>query len=158
LPASGVGKDAPPSQRRGRRGGSGRLTGDRPGRGAPGTSRPGPRFPLSWCPLTAHPIITLTTDFGTGSPFVAAVKGVILSVNPAVRLVDLGHAIPPFDLKHAAFFLREAIPYFPPGTVHVIVVDPGVGSDRSVLFAEVAGQRLLVPDNGCWALFAQGQE
>src|SRR5262249_59023436 len=103
-------------------------------------------------------IITLTTDFGTGSPFVAAVKGVILSVNPAARLVDLGHAIPPFDLKHAAFFLREAIPYFPPGTFHVVVVDPGVGSDRSVLFAEVAGQRLLVPDNGCWALFARGRE
>lgn len=105
----------------------------------------------------ADSIITLTTDFGTSSPFVAAMKGVILSINPAARLIDLSHAIPPYDLRHAAFFLAEALPYFPPNTLHVIVVDPEVGSDRSVLFANVGGQRLLVPDNGCWSLLAEGQ-
>jgi S-adenosylmethionine hydrolase len=105
----------------------------------------------------ADAIITLTTDFGTGSPFVAAMKGVILSINPAARLVDLSHAIPPFDLRHAAFFLAGSLRYFPPNALHVVVVDPEVGSDRSVLFVTVAGQRLLVPDNGCWALLAEGQ-
>lgn len=105
----------------------------------------------------ADSIITLTTDFGNSSPFVAAMKGVILSINPAARLIDLSHDIPPYDLRHAAFFLAEALPYFPPNTLHVVVVDPEVGSDRSVLFINVGGQRLLVPDNGCWALLAEGQ-
>ncbi len=96
------------------------------------------------------PLITLTTDFGEDAPYVACLKGVILSINPRVRLLDLSHAIPPQDLRHAAFFLKTAIPYFPEGTIHVVVVDPGVGSDRALLYVEVGGQRLLVPDNGCW--------
>src|SRR5258708_7667826 len=104
----------------------------------------------------ADPIITLTTDFGTDSPFVAAMKGVLLSINPAARLIDLSHDIPPFDVRHVSFFLAEALPYFPPGTLHVVVVDPEVGSHRDVLFVAVAGQRLLVPDNGCWTLLAEG--
>jgi S-adenosylmethionine hydrolase len=103
----------------------------------------------------AEQFITLTTDFGTASPFVAAMKGVILGINPAVRIIDLSHEIPPFDLRHAAFFLAESLPYFPQETLHVIVVDPGVGSSRAVLHVRVAGQRLLVPDNGCWTLLAQ---
>lgn len=99
----------------------------------------------------AAPSITLTTDFGTSSPFVAAMKGVILGINPDARLVDLSHDISPFDLLHASFFLTEALPYFPAGTIHVVVVDPEVGTERDILFLEVAGQRLLAPDNGCWA-------
>jgi S-adenosylmethionine hydrolase len=95
-------------------------------------------------------LITLTTDFGTGSPYVAAMKGVILGINPWARLVDLSHTIPPQDLNHAAYFLRTVLPCFPPGPVHVVVVDPGVGSDRALLYVEAAGHRLLVPDNGCW--------
>jgi S-adenosylmethionine hydrolase len=102
----------------------------------------------------AQPIITLTTDFGTRSPFVAAVKGVILSVNPDAHIVDLSHDIPPYDLRHAAFFLADALPYFPPGTLHVVVVDPGVGGERAILYVAVGDQRLLVPDNGCWAVLA----
>jgi S-adenosyl-L-methionine hydrolase (adenosine-forming) len=98
----------------------------------------------------AAPILTLTTDFGTSSPFVAAMKGVILGINPDARLVDLSHAIPPFDLLHASFFLTEALPHFPPGTIHVVVVDPEVGTERDILLVEVADQRLLAPDNGCW--------
>ena len=61
------------------------------------------------------PIITLTTDFGSRSPFVAAMKGVLLCINPDARVVDLSHDIPPFDIRHAAFFLADALPYFPPG-------------------------------------------
>src|SRR5437660_1471443 len=82
-------------------------------------------------------------------------KGVILSINPGARPLDLGHAIPPQNLRYAAFFLRSAVPYFPPGTLHVVVVDPGVGTERAALYVEVAGQRLLVPDNGCWTELAR---
>lgn len=96
------------------------------------------------------PLVTLTTDFGDDSPYVAAMKGVLLGVNPRARLIDLSHQIPPQNLRHAAFFLAAALPYFPPATLHVIVVDPGVGTERAVLHVEVAGQCLLVPDNGCW--------
>lgn len=96
------------------------------------------------------PIITLTTDFGASSPYVAAMKGVILSINPSARLLDLSHAIPPQHVGHAAFFLKSAIPCFPPGVIHVVVVDPGVGSERALLYVEVDGHRLLAPDNGCW--------
>jgi hypothetical protein len=101
-------------------------------------------------------VITLTTDFGDGSPYVAAMKGAVLAVNPDARLIDLGHAIGPQDLRHASFFLRAAVPYYPAGTIHVIVVDPGVGTERALLYVEVAGQRLLVPDNGCWSELARG--
>src|SRR5262249_30216178 len=93
------------------------------------------------------PLITLTTDFGTGSPYVAAMKGVILGINHEARIIDLSHDIPPQDIRHVAFFLAEALPYFPPQALHVVVVDPGVGSARSILHVTVAGQRLLVPDN-----------
>jgi S-adenosylmethionine hydrolase len=96
------------------------------------------------------PIITLTTDFGEGSPYVAAMKGVIIGINPAARLLDLTHKVPPQHVRHAAFFLAGAVPYFPPDVIHVIVVDPGVGTQRALLYVEVDGHRLLVPDNGCW--------
>ncbi len=95
-------------------------------------------------------LITLTTDFGTGSPYVAAMKGAILSINPMARLVDLCHEVPPQNVRHAAFFLASVVPYFPKETIHVVVVDPGVGSERALLYIEMAGQRLLAPDNGCW--------
>jgi S-adenosylmethionine hydrolase len=95
-------------------------------------------------------ILTLTTDFGPGSSYVAALKGAVFSVNQAACLVDLSHAIPPQDLLYASFFLRTTVPFFPPGTLHVVVVDPGVGTARAILYAEVGEQRLLVPDNGCW--------
>lgn len=104
------------------------------------------------------PLITLTTDFGEDSPYVAAMKGVILTVNSEARLIDLTHQIPPQNLWHAAFFLKHSLPHFPPGTLHVIVVDPGVGTEREMLYVEARGQCLLVPDNGCWTLFANQQE
>jgi S-adenosylmethionine hydrolase len=100
-------------------------------------------------------MITLTTDFGEGSPYVAAMKGVVLSINPNARLLDLSHRLPPQDLRHAAFFLRAALPFFPAGALHVVVIDPGVGTERALLYVEAAGQRLLVPDNGCWTEWAR---
>jgi len=98
------------------------------------------------------PIITLTTDFGAAAPYAAAMKGVILALNPAARPVDLTHQVPPQDVRHAAFFLASAVPCFPPEAIHVVVVDPGVGSDRALLYVEAGGRRLLAPDNGCWTL------
>lgn len=94
------------------------------------------------------PLITLTTDYGDGSPYAAVLKGVILSVNPAARILDLTHRIGPQDLRHASYFLGTAVPYFPAGTIHVCVIDPGVGSERAAIYAEAGGQRLVGPDNG----------
>jgi S-adenosylmethionine hydrolase len=101
------------------------------------------------------PVVTLTTDFGDDGPYVAAMKGVILSVNPAARIIDLTHEIPPHDIRHAAFFLANALPYFPPGCIHVVVVDPGVGSSRALLYIESSRQRIIAPDNGCWTLLPE---
>lgn len=93
-------------------------------------------------------LITLTTDFGEGSPYVAVMKGVILSIHKNARIVDLSHEIPPQNVEYGSYFLATALPYFPPGAVHVAVVDPGVGTDRAILLAEMDGQFILAPDNG----------
>ncbi|MFO1019144.1 MAG: SAM-dependent chlorinase/fluorinase [Planctomycetales bacterium] len=94
------------------------------------------------------PIITLLTDFGTADTYVGQMKGVILGIFPEARIVDLTHETPPQDVEAAAYALDAAISAFPPGTVHVVVVDPGVGSERRLLMAEADGQRLVAPDNG----------
>lgn len=104
------------------------------------------------------PLITLTTDFGEEAPYVAAMKGVILGINPAARLVDLSHALPPQDLLHAAWFVAGAVPWFPPEAIHVVVVDPGVGTARELLYIECNGRRVLAPDNGCWTYLQRGVE
>jgi S-adenosyl-L-methionine hydrolase (adenosine-forming) len=93
-------------------------------------------------------IITLTTDFGIGSRYVAAMKGVILSINPRATIVDISHAVPPRDIRAGAIVLAETACWFPAGTVHVAVVDPGVGSKRRVIYTEIASQRFITPDNG----------
>jgi S-adenosylmethionine hydrolase len=103
-------------------------------------------------------LVTLTTDFGGGSSYVAAMKGALLAVNPAARLVDLSHDLPPQNLVATAYFLADALPWFPPKTIHVVVVDPGVGTDRSLLCVEWREQQLLVPDNGCWTSLLAGGE
>ena len=100
-------------------------------------------------------LITLTTDFGLGSPYVAAMKGAILSINPDIHLIDLCNTIPPQDLRACSWFLHSALSFFPNATIHVVVVDPGVGSERALLYVEAGGQRLLVPDNGCWTEVAR---
>lgn len=99
----------------------------------------------------SQPLITLTTDFGDASPYAAVLKGVILSINPAARVLDLSHRIRPQDLRHASYFLATSVPYFPPGTIHICVVDPGVGSDRAAICVEAGGQWLIGPDNGIFS-------
>jgi S-adenosylmethionine hydrolase len=97
--------------------------------------------------MEARPI-TLTTDFGYKDPFVGIMKGVILGISPAARIVDLSHGIAPQDIRGAALVLQHAAPFFPPGTIHVAVVDPGVGSDRRALLIEAEGNFFVGPDNG----------
>ena len=93
-------------------------------------------------------IITLTTDFGLADPFVGVMKGSILSRFPGARIVDLTHAIPLHEPRVAGFWISRCFEYFPPGTVHVAVVDPGVGTDRAILCLTARGHALLGPDNG----------
>jgi S-adenosyl-L-methionine hydrolase (adenosine-forming) len=100
----------------------------------------------------AKPIITLLTDFGARDAYVASMKGVILGLNPAAVLVDLTHEVPPQDLRAGALVLAAAAPYFPPGTIHLAVVDPGVGSARRTLAVRACGQYLVGPDNGLFHL------
>ncbi|MBI1374463.1 MAG: hypothetical protein GC159_17235 [Phycisphaera sp.] len=94
------------------------------------------------------PIVSLLTDFGTADAYVGVMKGVILSRCPAARIVDITHDVEPGNVHAAGHLLRGAWRYFPAGTVHTVVVDPGVGSDRRVLAAEVDGHRFVGPDNG----------
>lgn len=93
-------------------------------------------------------LVTLLTDFGLADPFVGVMKGVLLGRAPAARIVDLCHGVPPQAVAVAAWHLAGSRAYFPPGTVHVAVVDPGVGSQRRILVALDRGQALLAPDNG----------
>ncbi|MEO7971114.1 MAG: SAM-dependent chlorinase/fluorinase [bacterium] len=96
-------------------------------------------------------LITLITDFGSSDYFVAAMKGVILSTSSATRIVDITHDIPPQDIEAAAFTLFAAYNSFPKGTIHVAVVDPGVGSNRRALVVEAHGQFFVGPDNGIFS-------
>lgn len=93
-------------------------------------------------------IITLMTDFGDSDIFVGVMKGVIASINADARVIDLTHKIAHFDTESAADLLRDAYPYFPKGTVHVMVVDPVVGTERDILAAEAGGHFFLAPDTG----------
>lgn len=93
-------------------------------------------------------IITLLTDFGLIDPYVGMMKGVILSINPAARLVDITHQMASGAVFHAARILKETYSYFPEGTVHLAVVDPGVGSARRLMALEAEGHFFVGPDNG----------
>src|SRR5215813_1971950 len=93
-------------------------------------------------------IITLTTDFGLSDPFVGIMKGVILGIAPNAQLVDISHDIPSYNILEAAFMIESTYRYFPEGTVHIIVVDPGVGSARRPLAASSRGHLFVGPDNG----------
>jgi S-adenosylmethionine hydrolase len=94
------------------------------------------------------PLITLTTDFGQSDHYVGAMKGVILSICPRARIVDISHGVGAFEIAEAAFTLSQAYRYFPRGAVHVVVVDPGVGTSRRPILAQAAGQYFIAPDNG----------
>lgn len=97
---------------------------------------------------SAISLVTLLTDFGETDYFVPSMKGVMLGINPQVRLVDLTHRIPPHGIAQAAFFLKSCYQYYPDGTVHVVVVDPDVGSDRRALLVSTARYFFVAPDNG----------
>ena len=99
----------------------------------------------------SNPVITLLTDFGTQDYFVAAMKGMILSINPTANIVDISHDIPPQDIQAAAFTLLCCYKSFPAGTIHVAVVDPGVGSDRKPILIQCAQQFFVGPDNGTFS-------
>lgn len=98
------------------------------------------------------PLITLLTDFGTRDHYVASMKGAILSINPTVRIVDISHQIAPFQILEAAYTLSQAWLNFPTGTIHIVVVDPGVGSTRRPILVKAAGHIFIGPDNGVFSL------
>src|SRR5438093_5509257 len=93
-------------------------------------------------------IITLTTDFGLADPFVGIMKGVILGIAPDAQLVDVTHDVRAYNVLEAAFVIDSAYRYFPEGTVHLIVVDPGVGSTRRPIAVEANRHIFVAPDNG----------
>lgn len=102
-------------------------------------------------------ILTLTTDFGIEGPYVAAVKGVILGLAPGTQLVDVTHRIAPQNILEGAFVLAEVLDAFPTGTVHLAVVDPGVGTDRRLIAVALADQWFVLPDNGLLSAVAHGR-
>jgi S-adenosylmethionine hydrolase len=102
------------------------------------------------------PIVTLTTDFGLRDPWVGVMKGVILGICPRARLVDLTHEVPAHDIVAGQLALEAAVPYFPTGTVHLAVVDPGVGSRRRPIAIEAGGRLFVGPDNGLFTFVLSG--
>lgn len=103
-------------------------------------------------------IVTLLTDFGTADPYVGVMKGVVLGVDASVPLVDLTHEVPPGRVDVGAFHLLVSYRHFPAGTVHVAVVDPGVGSERRPIVVEAAGQCFVAPDNGLLSYLLETEE
>jgi len=97
-------------------------------------------------------IITLITDFGTDDEYAGIMKGVILSLNPSAVIVDITHHIDPQDIVQAAYTIYSSYRYFPQGTVHVVVVDPTVGSDRKIIAFKIKDHIFLAPDNGVLTL------
>jgi len=95
-----------------------------------------------------RPILTLTTDFGLSDHYVGTMKGVILGICPQAQMVDISHDVRPFEVTEGAYLIAQAYRYFPKKTVHVVVVDPGVGSARRPILMEAAGQYFVAPDNG----------
>jgi S-adenosyl-L-methionine hydrolase (adenosine-forming) len=102
--------------------------------------------------LAGPPVVTFTTDFGSGSPLVAAMKGVVLAGCPNAVLVDVSHEVPRFDVSAGAFMLFAGTRHFTGGSVHLAVVDPGVGSTRRRLVVRAGGRFYIGPDNGLFAI------
>ena len=108
--------------------------------------------------MSHHPIITLTTDFGLNDHFVGAIKGVLLETAPDAQIIDISHAVQPFDILDGALTISQAYSYFPSGTVHMVIVDPGVGTARRPIV--LAGERyfFVAPDNGVLSLVYAREE
>lgn len=108
--------------------------------------------------MSYRPIITLTTDFGTTDHFVGAVKGVIVDIVPDVQIVDISHAVQAFDVLDGALAISQAYSYFPTGTIHMVVVDPGVGTTRRPILASSDGYHFVAPDNGVLSMVYAREE
>jgi Uncharacterized conserved protein len=108
--------------------------------------------------LPHRPIVTLTTDFGTNDHFVGAVKGVILDIVPEAAIVDISHAVQAFDVLDGALAISQAYSCFPTGTVHMVVVDPGVGTARRPIVASSDGYHFVAPDNGVLSMVYAREE
>ena len=100
----------------------------------------------------AQPLLTLTTDFGLSDHYVGVMKGIILGICPRAQIVDISHLVKPFEIAQAAYVIAQAYREFPRKTVHVVVVDPGVGTARRPILMEAAGQYFVAPDNGALAM------
>jgi len=105
-----------------------------------------------------NPIITLLTDFGTKDHYVASMKGVILNINPQCILIDITHQVNPHDIQKGAFLLANTYSYFPKGTIHLSVVDPGVGGGRKAILLVTQNYFFVGPDNGLFTLIAQREK
>ena len=108
--------------------------------------------------MPAQRIITLTTDFGVNEHYVGAVKGVICSINPAVRIIDITHGVQSFDVLDGAIAISQSYKYFPPSTIHLVVVDPGVGGARRPIIASTGQHTFVAPDNGVLSLAYEQEE
>jgi hypothetical protein len=108
--------------------------------------------------LPRQPIVTLITDFDTADHFVGTMKGVILNINPDVQIVDICHAVASYDIFDAAFTLAQSYRFFPPDTIHLVVVDPGVGTARRPLLARTMAHKFVAPDNGVLSLIYEREE
>jgi S-adenosyl-L-methionine hydrolase (adenosine-forming) len=108
--------------------------------------------------LAHRPIVTLTTDFGLNDHFVGTIKGVILNVTPDAEIVDICHAVQAFDVLDGAISIAQAYSYFPTGTTHLVVVDPGVGSARRPILASTEKFHFVAPDNGVLSLIYAREE
>jgi len=102
-------------------------------------------------------MITLTTDFGLKDPYTAEMKGTIYTINPNAKIIDITHDVDKFNIRMGAFMLASAAPYFPAGTVHMAIVDPGVGTERRALVVQTKKTSFVGPDNGILMLAAQQQ-
>jgi len=102
-------------------------------------------------------MITLTSDFGLNDPYVAEIKGVILTINPNAKIIDITHGVEKFSIRMGAFMLASAAPYFPKGTTHLAIVDPGVGTERRAILIQTKQGFFVGPDNGILVLATQAQ-
>jgi len=108
-------------------------------------------LPVQYLPVEQVPLVTITTDFGTADGYVGTMKGIILSIVHNARLVDISHEIAPQNVRQAAYVLYTAYPFFPPHTVHLVVVDPGVGSARRPIALRTPAGYFVGPDNGVFS-------
>lgn len=108
--------------------------------------------------MAAKPIISITTDFGEDDHFVGVMKGVILSINPDATIVDINHQVNSYDIFDGAYSLSQSYHVFPPGTIHLVVVDPGVGSERRPIIVQSKDYRFVAPDNGVLSLVYEREE